>query len=112
MKIEILGRHIEIDDKKVNEVFKKRYESHKDSYMSEEVFIECILDYCEHSLEKNILFALDSNMGIAISAYRRIAANKYYNIVTPFNKPACEMKNASKRGLLKDDERFLEKINA
>ncbi|MDD5361410.1 MAG: hypothetical protein PHN88_04710 [Ignavibacteria bacterium] len=106
MKIEILGRFIEIDDEKVKEVFEKKYKRYEYLDMDKVEFMQRGLDYFEHSLEKNILYALDTNLGIALSAFSRIAEYNYEDTVSPFKKPGCEMKYLSPGFILKDDERF------
>jgi len=109
MKIEILGRHIEIDDAEVMKVFEDKYNRYEYLEMDKDQFIQRGLDYFEHALKRNILYALDTNLGIAIRTFKSIAGYKYEETVSPFVRPGCDMKYIQQDGLYKDDEIFYRK---
>ncbi len=109
MKIEILGRHIEIDDADVIKEFEYKYNKYKYLEMDKDEFIQRGLDYFEHALKDNVLYALNSNLGIAISTFKRIAGEYYEDIISPFTKPGYEMEYITRGSTLKDDDVFFEK---
>jgi len=112
MKIEILGRSIEIDDAEVMKVFEKKYEKHKNMDMDKEEFIEKVLDYYEYNFKYNIILALGHSMDSALSVLKDIAWYKFFEKVAPFNKPFCESNPGSLplRGLSNHCLEFLNKL--
>lgn len=112
MIIDILGRQIEIDDAKVMKVFEDKFKKYERLDMDKDEFIQRGLDYFEFNLEYNILIALNANLGSALYVLQNINNYKYFEQVSPFNKPFCETDPdmAPSMGLSKHDMKFLHKL--
>jgi hypothetical protein len=92
MKIEILGRHIEIDDVKVTEILDQELNKYKSSDIDKDEFVQRVLDYFEFTLEDIILSSVKTKVRNACRVIEDIANYIYSIQISPFKKSWMELR--------------------